>query len=543
MKITGKKSILTIALIALVLCMITPVSAETLTGNLTSTESNVRNYTWSGSTHANIFSKIIVKTPPTTIGVNSIVLWEQYKSAYDAQSPSSATTPITITYGSNTVATGTYGYNRKFTWLGVEQPGYQWVNMNSWNISSLPTTGSIVLNVSYDRNQVYNITNDGNDNPTMNDGEIGFAGPTGTNDQTTGNYNYIQTAPFEASYTVTKPAGYKIQGTVYKLGYQSWAAIYDGQTNMMLVSDGTYNTNNLIFNVPRETIYISVKDSLGYYHNSSVLFAPTSVTPTWTPDPNATPAAGYVRTYFENVDGRTSGQVHNSNLNLKNVQTGAWTNYTADSDGNGYIDTLPNQSIDAYGSASGYTSTTRLGLGAFSEGVYELIMFPTNAFPTPSAGNITLIVIVNDKVTALPLSAAQVRVTVPAGMTYSGTTGSNGQATFTVPNASANYVTASKTGYNTQTEIIVTSDYGPDTLRIELPRTIVNPTATMTPGPGGTVPTTLAPGKNPDGTYQPGYTNMQGQEMLNWLAENGMSLVQLCFMVTVLALLGVKLGK
>jgi PKD repeat protein len=264
---------------------------------------------------------------------------------------------------------------------------------------------------------------------------------------------------------------------------------------------------------------------------------------------NATPnfcnqpvVPGYIRSMAQCVDSQTSGAIHGCAISLLDKEGGAWSNTSNAQGGTHCIDTLPGHHIDAYGSATGYTSTYRTDLPVSDTLMYELIMVP-GYVPPAASGKVWLYVLVNDQTTGAAISGATVSISGTGQTTQTGTTDNVGTISKQWANASTAYVTAAKTGYNTGSKTVVTSSFGPDTIRIELNKGIVTPTATATAGPGGTVAPTLAPGKNADGTYQAGYTNMQGQEMMNWLAENGMALVQLCFLVTVFALLGIKFGK
>ena len=264
---------------------------------------------------------------------------------------------------------------------------------------------------------------------------------------------------------------------------------------------------------------------------------------------NATPnncnlpiANGYIRTYAQTNDGMTSGGIYNSNIQMRDMEGGAWSNVT-NSGGWWCIDTLPGHSLNLYAQASGYTSAESLGVPA-NGGRHYLVLWP-DYIPAPSAGNITLYVLIYDQQTGSPLYLSPVRVDGNTINTVLKNTGPEGQASFTVKNDTFIHVTASKAGYDTITRTMTTSHLGPDTLMISLPRSIVSPTATQTTGPGGTIPPTIDPygTPGPSGTMPAGYTNNQGQIMMDFLARNGLSLVELCFFVTVLALLGVKLGK
>jgi PKD repeat protein len=264
---------------------------------------------------------------------------------------------------------------------------------------------------------------------------------------------------------------------------------------------------------------------------------------------NATPnncnlpvASGYIRTYAQTNDGMTSGGIYGSQIQMRDMEGGAWSNTTS-SEGYWCIDTLPGHSLNLYAQATGYTSTSQLGVSA-NGGRYYLVLWP-DYIPPPSAGNVSLYVLVYDQQTGTPLYLSSVRVDGNAINTVLKNTGPEGQAIFTIKNNTAIHVTASKAGYNTVTRTMTTSSTGPDTLMISLPRSTVTVAPTQTTGPGGTVPTTIGPygTPGPGGTMAPGYTNNQGQLMMDFLARNGLSLVELCFFVTVLALLGVKLGK
>jgi PKD repeat protein len=264
---------------------------------------------------------------------------------------------------------------------------------------------------------------------------------------------------------------------------------------------------------------------------------------------NATPnncnlpvATGYIRTYAQTNDGMTSGGIYGSQIQMRDMEGGAWSNTTS-SEGYWCIDTLPGHSLNLYAQATGYTSTSQLGVSA-NGGRYYLVLWP-DYIPAPSSGNVSLYVLVYDQQTGTPLYLSTVRVDGNNINTILKNTGPEGQAVFTVKNQTSIHVTASKAGYNTITRTMTTSNTGPDTLMISLPRSTVTVAPTQTTGPGGTVPTTIGPygTPGPGGTMAPGYTNNQGQLMMDFLARNGLSLVELCFFVTVLALLGVKLGK
>jgi len=261
--------------------------------------------------------------------------------------------------------------------------------------------------------------------------------------------------------------------------------------------------------------------------------------PTVTPTPSPTIPTGYVRTWFISTDGMTGGSIYNSEINLKDVENSSWRNTSDAEYGLSYIDTLPYHTINAYGSADEYTSISRLGLDA-KEGIYELIMW--SGLLSAGEGNINLLVTVGALPSGLAVAQASVQATVVStGATTGGTTSLAGTELFVVPNATAIKVTAWKSGYIMASKTITTSDFGPDSVRIDLQTEVITVTPTATPFPGEETPRpTIDPS---DPTLNDGDTSLRAQEMMNWLANNGMLLVQLCFMVTIFALLGVKFGR
>ena len=303
---------------------------------------------------------------------------------------------------------------------------------------------------------------------------------------------------------------------------------------------GNLGYNNISTNTYSYPINISILDpaSAGsYFVNNwfSQLTPPVTPTPTTTWADTAPIPAGYIRTWFNAVDGTAGSVIYGAALNLKDVQNGSWKNNTA---GYSYIDTLPSHTINAYATMTGYSGDTRLGLPA-ADTVYELTLW--SGLLAPGSGNVNLLVIVTDATTGYTLDRVSLTATAPSGAQTGGMTGSAGTETFVVPNMSFITVSGSKAGYRSATGTITTTAFGPDTLRIPLSKLTVTPTITATPLPGQ--PTVAPTIDANDPSRNGGDTSPKAQEMMNWLAMNGMDLVQLCFLVTVLALLGVKLGK
>jgi PKD repeat protein len=265
--------------------------------------------------------------------------------------------------------------------------------------------------------------------------------------------------------------------------------------------------------------------------------------PTPTPTPGPTVAPGYVRSTFITKSATTWNTIHGSNIMLYDTYSHTWKNSTSDADGILYIDTLPYTTINAYATftifANEYADASVVANADVNGGTFIILMYPISS--PPPAGSVNLFVSTMDGNNNVLRD-----VTVTAvwdGYPHTGSSGAYGTAQWVVPNNTQVRLTGSKVGYDGAEEIIDTG-IGPSySVILYLDQQHITPTPTSTPGV--TVPTTIGPygTPGPSGTMASGYTNTQGQKMLDFLATNGMGLVELCFMVTILALLGVKLGK
>ena len=243
--------------------------------------------------------------------------------------------------------------------------------------------------------------------------------------------------------------------------------------------------------------------------------------------PGSPPTLGTITTYVQAVDGQSSGAIYGSNIQIHNKLDGSWVNTTNDDDGTSSITSNQSATLDIYAQAIGYASASRTGLTP-GDIVYELIMWPTTALLAPGANNVNLIIIVDDRLTATPIQSASVSVTIPTGATTGGSTNSAGTETFVAPNKSVIHVTVSKSGYVSASKIITTSDFGPDTLRVELTKATVTPTITATPLPGEV---TARP------TLDQRTDNQKDADMMNQIRDAGPGLVGLAILATVMGLI------
>jgi PKD repeat protein len=264
---------------------------------------------------------------------------------------------------------------------------------------------------------------------------------------------------------------------------------------------------------------------------------------------NATPnncnlpiVSGYHRTSFQCTDSNSDAAISGCDLQLRDLEGGAWSNTTDSSDGRWCIDTLPLHHINGYGQSTGYSDGSRLNVQEWNGMIYTILMVP-GYVPSPLAGNVWVYVHVTES--GADLSGTYISLSSTGLYTKSDTTDSSGIARFQWQNSTEVYINAAKAGYTTSSRVITTSAPGPDFVSIELHKGTQTLPLTPTLGPGGTVPTTIGPWgtPGPEGTMPLGYTNAQGQRMMDLLAVHGYDLVLLCIMVTILALLGIKLGK
>jgi hypothetical protein len=302
----------------------------------------------------------------------------------------------------------------------------------------------------------------------------------------------------------------------------TWQVAYAGLYSVSLRA-----TNGVGFDWENKTSYVNITD------------APQ---PTPIPTPGPTVAPGYVRNTFITKSATTWNNIHGSNIMLYDTYSHTWTNSTSDADGILYIDTLPYTTINAYATftifANEYADASVTANADVNGGTFIILMYPISS--PPPDGSVNLFVSTMDGNNNVLRDVTVVAIW--SGYQHVGSSGSYGTAQWIVPNNTQVHLTATKTGYDGADEIINTGP-GPSYSTI-LYLDQVGTTPIPTTSPGATI-TTINPygTPGPSGTMPAGYTNNQGQRMLDFLATHGMELVELCFMVTVLALLGVKLGK
>lgn len=546
----SKKVILILVCFLILVSGIGIASAETLIGTLGEAGYNSTNWTMPNTgNQADSITKLYARNIQYSTGTTTLTLFQNGVGTADSGAPSGVAVPFVAnldSVGGEQIGYGTLGYQRVFTTGGVELPGSMWIYFQEYDPGSNTGSHNLFLNYSLSQFRNYTFESIGDSSSPEPDGGLVFAhtgGTTGTK-LAAGDYLQLKDVSSTVSYSATKPLGIGIEGVITKTEGVSQAFVFSA-TGQTLASEYTVSANPLNFSVSAEQIKIGIYTSSGWY-NSSVLFS-SGITPTPTVTPTTAPtiAPGYVRTYVETIDGTSGYTIHGSNIFLYDVEGSVWSNSSSDSNGEHYIDTLPYHTINAYATytvfADHYSNAEALGLptGYYGDFHYKLSMFPP-AFD-PGEGNVNLYVSTFDADTYDIVREASVQIRLPTGAVQGGNTGQSGTEIFVVPNNTVINIAASKTGYVGSNTVVSSGTGTTASAAVYLRRMTVTtvPTGTIPPG-GVTVPPTQDPN---DPALHGGDTNPKAQEMMNWIAMHGMDIVQLCFLVTILGLLGIKLGK
>lgn len=490
-----------------------------------------------------VLGKVYIHSPEYAVGTSGMVRfdgWDAVKTTYDAGAPNSLNSiPFVLMNHDNdhVIARGTFGYMRRFNALGSEIVGYQWLLFDSWENITYITDGPdhiLVINAT----AAYNPQFTSGATHAGDDGDIYFLPSAGYQSGIThlanGNYTRLAGGATYAEYTAVKPSGLGIEGLVTKLHlgttYLNRAFVFNADTDEIIASEHTVSTDTLYFNVLNQPIKIGIQDTALNWYNTSVLYF--SAVPTPTP----APITGYSRTWFVTVDGLTGGTVYGSDINLLDVESGEWTNETDTEYGMAYIDTLPYHTINAYGLADEYTSTSRLGLDAHDNTIYELIIW--TGLPDPGEDKVNLLVTVDSADTGSALAQVSVQmIVISTGLTKLQSTGQSGTTLFNAPNATALKITASKPGYILASKTITTTDFGPDSVRIGLKLATVTPAITTTPFPGEVTarPTVLPGCEDPDSLE---CAQAKDKGMMNQVRDFAPTLITMACIMTLFYIMG-----
>lgn len=266
----------------------------------------------------------------------------------------------------------------------------------------------------------------------------------------------------------------------------------------------------------------------------------------WAYAPNETET-----TYFYTYNPLSGYEIHNSNIYLNDIENGSWVNSTDDADGRLGITALSTHHINAYSDKEGFGDGELLN--QIANGLsYPLIMFPSNV-TNVSAGNVTLYINVIDTwAPGTPVSGATVSITYAWPAIQYGTTNEAGMISFTVPNNTLIQVAANKAGYTGVSDSVNSGTGSGGEASVSKTLYITKKTVTTAP-----TPTTLPGG----GTPTPQVTYLEhcdpsaadydealcraskGGVGLNLLADYMDDLILLCIFVTIMYLLGFKLGS
>jgi PKD repeat protein len=204
-----------------------------------------------------------------------------------------------------------------------------------------------------------------------------------------------------------------------------------------------------------------------------------------------------ITTEFAAMDATSGYNVNNVQIDLQDIENASWTNTTAPF-GRAWISTLAGHTINAYASTLGYSDADLLAQPALGPPVwYSIQMFPTGGFTNVTDGLVTLYITVKDDL-GNPIPGATIfgggsgyGVLLNSSM-FSITTNEAGIASIAVPNKTNIHMTASKTGYQTTSQVVYSGvGSGGEAsvpVTIMLPRLMVTPTVTATTLPGGATP-------------------------------------------------------
>jgi PKD repeat protein len=244
------------------------------------------------------------------------------------------------------------------------------------------------------------------------------------------------------------------------------------------------------------------------------------------------------------------GLVANATIDLLDIENDSWVNVTS-STGKSSITTLADHKLSGYGFAVGFNDAEQLIVEPQAFPGYVLYMYPTG-FTNVSEGNVTVFVKAEDVDTGLAVIGATVTGQAAGGGSQVKTTNSAGWAQFVFPNNTNVHFKGEKTGYTGSTTIVLNTGVpsGGDTFvsgTVYLTKGSITilPTPTVTPLPGGGTPT-------PVQTYlphcDPAASDYSAEECraeqssfsLSWLADNMLLLIQICFVFTILYIVGWK---
>lgn len=259
--------------------------------------------------------------------------------------------------------------------------------------------------------------------------------------------------------------------------------------------------------------------------------------------------------YFQTIDGTNGNIVLNSSIQLNDIENSSWVNATGlINDGTSSITTIQGHHINAYAQALGYSDSD--SLNRLNDGTPEYIMMWPTFAQNVSTGNVSLYVTVKDKDTKANIVGAGVTASLSTGSSQSTTTNEAGIAYFVVTNNTMALITAQAIGqgYQTATTTINTGTGSGGSASaaatILLGKNTVTPvfSTVVTTLPGGGTPTptvTILPGCE-DTISAEGQAKCraaQSNQGLSYLSANMMDIIQICVFVTILYLLGIKLGK
>ena len=443
-----KSSNFFLTIIVLCLLLIPIVSAETLTGTLGGINLTQYNYGaapgGAGTSGANMFKKISAKNIQYVTGVTALIHFDDpgHPATFDVGwLGSGETTTFTASIGAATLGAGTFGYMRNFVGFpATEIAGYQFYVFDSWDPYAF--SGDKLINITMNINNLHNISYNWYNSAITGSPPTGYLynSPDGILlGATAGQFLETTSINFINTYSAIKPSGIGITGSIIKnnggMNYTSRVYVSNATSNIVLTSDNTVNTNTFNFSTTAQSIFISVQDSTGGWHNTSTLFTVGVPTPIPTQNPYYTGSMNmtfYVKNAVNNTNIANAYVDYHYNPALSgNPSTQGYT------DANGAItfqlvDIANNQKVDVYKTGYQHAADTFTPTGQ-SEMFKIVPMYtdvPGGNPSTPATINITMRV--KDVNGNTPISGAYVsaRDTIVGISERSQTTNSTGYVYF-----------------------------------------------------------------------------------------------------------------
>ena len=278
-----------------ILLLVLPVSAETINGTLDYSIIQSDQYTipLEATGYYPMGSYIRAQNIENTVGTFALIRFDVEQPTLYSSSSVGKSVPVNIRLtnaAGPVICSGTLGYQRNFNpKTGAEILGFQYITFNqpAYDLNILGLNGATVLYLDYDKTAFGTMQGWNARGTPIDVTRMGFAKTDIPGHYLRGNYILNKNYVFHNKYSVTKPSGLGITGEISKsidgTVYSSKSTIYDSASLSSLAGQNLITQNDFSFNIPAESIIISVQNSANVLINSSILFTSPPVNMTVTP--------------------------------------------------------------------------------------------------------------------------------------------------------------------------------------------------------------------------------------------------------------------